>query len=106
VPSRYKVTLTGKAKVDILLCAEYIFERSLDMDIALMWEASLYEHLKQLETFPAGYPEYEIRPYRKLLHGRYIALFRIDEVESEVIVCGVFHSARLRESIGPVEPES
>jgi plasmid stabilization system protein ParE len=103
VPSRYKVTLTKKAVNDILQCSEYIRERSMDVEIALLWEASLQQHLSQLKMFPTGYPMYEVEPYRKLLHGRYVVLFRVDEIESEVIVCRVFHSARLDKNIGSIE---
>ena len=90
------------AKRDIAGCADFILERSMDPDIPLLWEDSLLEHLEQLETFPNSYPIHEGN-YRKLLHGRYITIFRVDETLYEVTVCRIIHSARRIDNAGPIE---
>lgn len=103
MPKRYGVRITPQARDDILEIAAYITDQSEDPNIAELWETSLYEQMQMLELFPNSYPPFAIRPCRKMLHGRYIVLFRVEEEAREVVVCRVFHGARLVENIGPIE---
>ena len=103
MPERFAVILKPQAVQDIYSISDYIAERSQDLDVALHWEESIHSHIARLEYFPSGYSHFVIEPYRKMLHGQYLILFRIEEVESRVIVCRVIHAGRLPENTGPVE---
>jgi plasmid stabilization system protein ParE len=100
---RYAVRLTPQARDDIVNIAAYIGEQSEDDYIGDLWEASLNEQLQRLDCFPNSYPLFSIRPYRKMIHGRYVIVFRVNEELREVLICRVFHGARLVRSVGPLE---
>jgi len=100
---RYTVRLQPRARDDIVNIVAHIGEQSEDDYIGDLWEASVYEQLQRLDCFPNSYPTFSIQPYRKMIHGRYIIVFRVNDELREVQVCRVFHAARLVESIGPLE---
>jgi len=100
---RYSVIYSPLAREDIFSLACYIGEQSQDQDVALRWEAALYERIRQLVAFPSSHSRYEIGPYRKIHHGRYLIVYRVDNEALEVTVCRVVAGERLAENIGPVE---
>lgn len=104
MPELYRIRFTLKAETDLLECADSLARRSNDPWIARVWYLSILQHIQRLELFPDGYPPFSILPYRKLIHSPYLVMFRIDNVAEEVLVCRVFHGARLLENVGPTEP--
>jgi plasmid stabilization system protein ParE len=54
-------------------------------------------------TFPEGYALFGELPYRKLIHTPYLVVFRVDLASQFVVICRVFHGARLLDNIGPLE---
>jgi len=100
---KYIVIYSPLAREDIFGIARYIGEQSQDQDVPLRWEAALYERIRRLEAFPNSHPRYQVSQYRKIHHGPYVVLYRVDPAEMVVKVCRVFHGARLSENIGPLE---
>ena len=99
----YLVVFKPQALDDIFQIASYIAEKSQDLDVALLWVESVHEHVEHLVKFPHGYSIFEIPPYRKINHGRYLVVYRIDEEAEKVVICRVVHGTRLSENLGPIE---
>jgi len=99
----YKVVIKPRAWEDILESAYHICEQSADDDVGSLWLESIQQHIRQLDLFPNSYSRYEVAPYRKIHHGRYLILYRVDDEALQVTVCRIVDGARLPENIGPIE---
>ena len=99
----YKVIIKPRAWEDIREIAYHICEQSEDDDLGNLWLESIQQHVMKLDLFPNSYSRYEIAPYRKIHHGRYLIVYRVDDEALEVTVCRVVAGERLAGNIGPVE---
>jgi plasmid stabilization system protein ParE len=88
---------------DLLQIVEDIAERCSDMEVGENWASALVAKTRQLRWFPKSHPEYEVKRYRKLIHGEYLIVYRIFEKSQRVLICRVFHGARSRKSIGRLQ---
>ena len=102
---KFRVVFAGRSVQDLEDIAPYLAERSGGPWFGEIWLDSILEHIERLEQFPFGYPEFCVAPYRKLFHGRYLVIFRIDELSGEVFVVRVIHGMRLGENVGPLKSE-
>lgn len=78
VREKFRVVFAGRSVQDLEDIAAYLAERSGDPWVGELWLDSMLEHVERLEQFPFGYPEFCVAPYWKLIHGRYLVIFRID----------------------------
>ncbi|MCY3021640.1 MAG: type II toxin-antitoxin system RelE/ParE family toxin [Planctomycetota bacterium] len=102
---RYLVVIKPQAIADIEDAAAFIEEQSGDSCVADLWETAAYEQIKHLETFPNSYPRFSRRKYRHITYGRYLIVYRVDDVELKVVVCRVVSAWRDRQRIGPMESD-
>jgi plasmid stabilization system protein ParE len=105
VPERYSIHFLNQAKDDLRSIAEFIEERSCDYQVARLWLESVSHVVRQLEMFPNSHPPHNRTPFRKLIHGRYLILFEVNEEEREVLISGILHSARLEKEPGRGGPK-
>jgi plasmid stabilization system protein ParE len=101
--SSYRLFLTPYAIDDIEECTARIAEVSQDQPIADEWKNSILRHIEILRDFPESYPKYQIARYRRVLHGNYLIIYRIDKDSLTVVVCRILHTSRLIENSGEIE---
>lgn len=97
---RYAVKLTATVVDQVTRYARFIAEERQAPENALRWLERVYDAIETLDQSPhrcALAPENAHRPYeiRRLLIGRYLALFTIDEAKRVVHVIGFRHGQRL-----------
>ena len=96
---RYNVVLLPAAEDDYQEILRY-FERQFDSQQAIRsFVKDFGEVLLRLEETPTiyGYSRDEVlrqREYRKFLIGRYVALFKIDELRNTVEIYRIFHGTQ------------
>ena len=95
--------MTPAAESDALSIARWIAERSGDPFVAEAWLAGLAAAMETLESFPFANPANSIKPYRRIVFGRYLVVYRIDSSRRQVTVCRCIHASRLAENAGPME---
>lgn len=75
------------------------------VDRALNWQDGLMDHIARLDELPKAHPiseaDTEINGYelRKLNHGNYLVIFRVDEDRHMVFVEGFRHGAMLPKAL-------
>lgn len=97
--TRYKVIVTDRATGEIVNCAEYIASRSGSWRVAEEWVQRVYDAIESLDFMPGRYALAAESPrlgkqVRRILIGKYIANYIIDDSEAVVRVVGFRHGAR------------
>ena len=96
----YSVTVSPLARTQIARYAEYIVESSGSLEVGNRWVFRVYTTTQSLSHFPQRFGlaeendhrEYEIR---RLVIGKYLALYHIEESVKIIRVIGFRHGARL-----------
>ena len=94
---QYSVKLMGRAQRDLDGIYAYIAKSLLEPETAISLVEKIETQLLSLGSMPDRCPErrrgaYANRGYRELMVGNYTAIYRIDEVENQVIVVTVRYS--------------
>lgn len=94
---QYSVKLMGRARRDLDGIYAYIAKSLLEPETAISLVEKIETQLLSLGSMPYRCPErrrgaYANRGYRELMVGNYTAIYRIDEVENQVIVVTVRYS--------------
>ena len=91
----YKIILTDTAKLDLEEIYEYINKKLKEHNLALKITSKIEKNILSLENNPYRYMEVKIKrhniPYRRLIVGKYIVLYRIKEEYKEVIISSIIY---------------
>lgn len=94
---QYSVKLMARARRDLEGIYAYIAKTLLEPGTAMSLVEKIEGQILSLSTMPYRCPErkrgaYANRGYRELMVGNYTSIYRIDEVEKQVIVVTVRYS--------------
>ncbi|TWT96606.1 Plasmid stabilization system protein [Botrimarina colliarenosi] len=97
---RYRIEISDRAMKDIEDYVGYIQRQSGSIEIGLRWGESVLKAIEALQTTPTKfqiaaeqvYCDYEVR---RVLIGKYLALYHVDETALIVKVLSFRHGARL-----------
>ena len=97
---RYRIDISELAMRDIEHYVSYIQRQSGSIEIGLHWGGSVLEAIDTLQTMPAKfqiadeqvYCDYEIR---RILIGKYLALYHVNDATRVVTVFSFRHGAQL-----------
>ena len=96
--NNYKIVLTDSAKIDLEEIYKYISENLLEINTANKLMNKIEKEILLLEVNPYRYIEVEVKPNkkkrRKLVIGKYIALYRINEELNEVVIDNIIYGKR------------
>lgn len=96
--SRYRVVLTDSALTDLEEIYVYIKERLMEKNIAARLIDRIEKEILLLESSPHRCIEVIVKPhkrkFRKLVVGKYIVIYRINESNKEVIIDSVIYGKR------------
>lgn len=90
----YRVKLTDRALRDLDRIYAYIAQNLQEPELAWKLVDRIEAGILSLETMPYRCPErkvgaYAFRGYRQLLIQNYVVIFRVDEIQKQVIVVTV-----------------
>ncbi|WP_143870692.1 type II toxin-antitoxin system RelE/ParE family toxin [Catenovulum sediminis] len=95
--SKYKIIFALEAKQDLIEIQNYIYEDSQSLAIADNFVLDLFQTLTgSLPSFPFKHPVYK-RNIRKFVfpeHTHYCAYFKVDEVQSQIIVLAITNTSQ------------
>ena len=96
--SHYKVILTDSAKEDLNEIYEYISFKLLENNSAKRLMKNIEKNILRLENYPYLCVEVNVKPhnepYRKLLIGKYIALYRVNEKNKQVNIFNIVYGKK------------
>ncbi|HXO68253.1 MAG TPA: type II toxin-antitoxin system RelE/ParE family toxin [Bradyrhizobium sp.] len=92
-----KLRLTRRAVRNLTDIADYLRERN--PEAALRVGAAIDKSLQNLVLFPHAGRKQEVDGVRKVVTRRYpyLVYYRTDEVDGEIVIIAIRHSARTRE---------
>lgn len=99
----YKVFYGESVRRDIARIAEYLRVEGIDKVTMENWFDRLFESINSLETLPRRYPIAQPESaqlgieVRKLVHGKYLIFYTVDEAERSVHLLAIVHGAVERE---------
>lgn len=96
--NKYKVQLVGTFKEDLRNIYNYIYQVLQEPLVAKRLIHKIRQEMKILETSPYGCQKIYVKPqnelYRRLIIGKYIVLYQINEEQKEVLVSRIFYGKR------------
>lgn len=96
--NNYEIILTDSAKIDLEEIYEYISESLSETNSANKLMEKIENDILRLEQHPYSCIEVQVKPhnkiYRKLVTGKYIVLYRVDEKYKQVVIFNVIYGKR------------
>lgn len=96
--NNYEIILTDSAKIDLEEIYEYISKNLLETNSANKLMEKIENDILRLEQHPYSCTEVQVKPhskmYRKLVTGKYIVLYRVDEQYKQIIIFNVVYGKR------------
>ena len=98
--TRYRVIVAERATLAVVEYAEYIATRSGSWRVAEDWVQHVYDEFELLEYLPDRYERAQESTRldyvaRRLLIGKYVAYYHVDEGDKVVRILGFRHGARM-----------
>lgn len=94
----YEVILTDSAKLDLEEIYEYIKDNLKESDVANQLMSKIESDILRLEQYPFSCMEVKVKPhkklYRKLVTGKYIVLYRVEEEDKQVVILNVIYGKK------------
>ena len=98
----YRVLYTESVRADIAAHVRYLQDQQVSPEVIENWFAGLFDLIDSLYQWPLRYPvaEPESRAMgfevRKIIYGRYLVFYRVDQAQHLVEVLAFRHGARRR----------
>jgi addiction module RelE/StbE family toxin len=94
MPDLYKISFLDKAKDDITEIYRYISETFSSPRAANNLMDEIDKSISYLEQNPMLYPLSKIDGYRKCVVKNYIVIYRVDDINKEILIVRVFHGTQ------------